>query len=268
MAQFGGINCNKVPNLPDGTFQLELIRQNIREENIHCPITKLICIENTHNFCGGRILPLEWIDKVTELSHQYGIPVHMDGARVFSAAVGSGIPLPRILRDVDTVNICLSKNLGAPMGSVLVGTADFIKKSRRLRKALGGGMRQVGMMASAGIYALDHMVNRLAEDHQNAIKIAKAILSVNNPNFTVDLSQVQTNMIVLLLKNCEADFVCERLAQTPPDEVAALGSAVSIHAWPKSDSTIRLVLHADAAGELADKAAEKLCHVAKEMLES
>ena len=142
----------------------------------HDPITSLVCIENSHNKCGGGAVSLDWIDKLASVTKKYKLPLHCDGARLFNTAIASKVPASRLVRDCDSVSVCLSKGLGTPVGSVIVGSKEFITRAIRVRKALGGGMRQVGILAAAGLYALNHNIDRLHLDHANAKKVAKGIL--------------------------------------------------------------------------------------------
>lgn len=162
-------------NLPDGGLDLAEVEAAIRPPNIHTPRTTLLCIENTHNRCGGEAIPLTLMDELAALAHRHGLKVHLDGARLFNAQVALGVPAARIARDCDTVSFCLSKGLGCPVGSVLCGPAEFIQEARRNRKLLGGGMRQAGILAAAGIYALENNLERLAEDHANARRLAEGL---------------------------------------------------------------------------------------------
>ena len=164
-ASLGGIHHYALPNQADGTLDLAAIEGAIRPENVHAPRTRLICLENTHNRCGGAVLPLEYCDAVGALAQKHGLAVHLDGARLFNAAVALGVEVRELVRSVDSVSFCLSKGLSAPVGAMLCGEAGFIAEARRWRKAVGGGMRQCGILAAAGIVALEEMVDRLAEDH-------------------------------------------------------------------------------------------------------
>jgi threonine aldolase len=143
IAQFGGINARTLFNNPDGTIDVDLVDRAIRKPNIHFPMTELMSIENTHNYCGGRILPKGYLEMLTSLVRERDIPVHLDGARIWNAATATDTPLHELVKGVDSASVCLSKGLGAPAGSLLIGPATFIAKARRTRKALGGGMRQV-----------------------------------------------------------------------------------------------------------------------------
>jgi len=193
-AALGGIHPRTLPNQPDGTLWLEDIEAAIRPENPHHPRTRLVCLENTHNRCGGAVLTPEYTDSVGELAHRHGLAVHLDGARVFNAAVALGVEVRDLTRSVDSVQFCLSKGLSAPVGSMLCGTRAFIAEARRWRKMLGGGMRQAGVLAAAGIEALDNMVDRMADDHANARRLAEGLADM--PGFAVNLASVQTNIVI------------------------------------------------------------------------
>uniref|UniRef100_A0A182TBA9 Aromatic amino acid beta-eliminating lyase/threonine aldolase domain-containing protein n=1 Tax=Anopheles maculatus TaxID=74869 RepID=A0A182TBA9_9DIPT len=149
-AQIAGVLLNTIKNNPDGTFCLNELVHKFRGFDIHEPNTVLVMVENTHNMCGGKVLPLDWLERLATICREKGAKVHMDGARVFNAAAHLNLPVSRIVRDVDSVCFCLSKGLACPVGSILLGTKEFIKEAHRLRKALGGGMRQVGFLAAAG----------------------------------------------------------------------------------------------------------------------
>lgn len=193
-ASLGGIHHYAVPNQPDGTLRLPDVEAAIRSENVHFPRTRLICLENTHNRCGGAVLTPEYTDAVGELAHRHGVKVHLDGARVFNAAVSLGVDVRELTRAVDSVGFCLSKGLSAPVGSVLCGDAAFIADARRWRKAVGGGMRQAGVIAAAGVVALEEMVDRLAEDHARARRLAEGIAGL--PGIAMDPETVRTNIVI------------------------------------------------------------------------
>ena len=211
-AALGGIHPRTVPNHPDGTMLLEDIEAAIRPDNDHYPRSRLVCLENTHNRCGGAVLSPQYTSAVCELAHAHGLSVHLDGARVFNAAIALGIDVKELVRDVDSVQFCLSKGLSCPVGSLVCGSAEFVRQARRNRKVLGGGMRQVGILAAAGIVALETMVDRLAEDHQNARRLAEGIAAT--PGLAIDLERVQTNIVVFGL--------ADKVEMIPPEFVAAL----------------------------------------------
>ena len=168
ISAFGGIHSRQISNQPDGTLKLEDIEGAIRQDNVHFPPTRLICLENTHNRCSGMPLTVEYTKNVAELAGDHGISVHVDGARIFNAATAIGVNVRELSEPVDSVSFCLSKGLSAPVGSLVCGSQDFIAQARRNRKALGGGMRQAGIIAASGIVALTTMVDRISDDHRNA----------------------------------------------------------------------------------------------------
>lgn len=189
----GGIPQFQISNNPDGTLPLDRVEAAIRGGDQHEARTKLIALENTQNRCGGTVLPIEYMRQVRELANRYGLKVHLDGARVFNAAVALGVDVKAITQHVDSVTFCLSKGLSAPVGSVICGDQDFIARARRNRKMLGGGMRQAGILAAAGIIALEKMIDRLADDHANAKRLAEGL--ADTPGFVVDVDRVQTNIV-------------------------------------------------------------------------
>lgn len=189
-AVLGSVQPQPIMNQPDGTISLDDIRANIKPADYHHARTKLISIENT---IGGKVLPLNYLAEVQSLAFEHGLRVHLDGARVFNAAVKLDVDLTAITQYFDSVSICLSKGLAAPVGSLLLGSGALIAKARRWRKVLGGGMRQAGILAAAGIIALDEQVEGLKQDHANAIYLAEKLNAMNE--FTVDLGAVQTNMV-------------------------------------------------------------------------
>ena len=197
-AGLGGITTHTVKNQPDGTLRLGDVEEAIRPfGNVHLPRTKLVVIENTHNRMGGTVLPLEYTDALGELAHKHNLKVHLDGARIFNASVALGVDVKELTRSVDSVCFCLSKGLACPVGSVLCGSKEFIDEARRYRKMVGGGMRQAGVLAAAGLVALDEMIDRLADDHANARRLAEGLTDI--PGLEVNLDSVQSNIIVFVL---------------------------------------------------------------------
>jgi threonine aldolase len=181
-AQFGGIHTRTVPNQPDGTLDLEAVQRAIRPPGLsddHLPQTQLICVENTQNRCGGRALPASYMDALGKLARENGVKLHVDGARLLNAAVSLGVSPSSLVASADSVSLCLSKGLAAPVGSVLVGSANFVRRARRLRKALGGGMRQAGVLAAAGLIAVREMSKGLALDHARTRQIAALFRDVD-----------------------------------------------------------------------------------------
>ena len=177
-----------------GVMQVKDIEEALRPTNIHFPPTKLICIENTHNRAGGAIWEPSMIEEVQDLAKTHGLKIHMDGARIFNAAVALGLDVCEFTRHVDTLMFCLSKGLSAPIGSIVVGEQDFVDRTRRYRKMVGGGMRQAGIIAAAGIIAIEKMVDRLKDDHANAKLLAIGLSRI--PGISLDPSEVQTNIVI------------------------------------------------------------------------
>ncbi len=195
VSALGGVHVRTVPNQPDGSLDPRQVEDAIRSENIHFPITRLICLENTHNRCGGAVVSLEQMDAVRSVAVRHGLAIHLDGARVFNAAVALGVPVAEIASRADSIQVCLSKGLAAPVGSVVAGSAEFIARARRMRKVVGGGMRQAGVLAAAGIVALEQMVDRLAEDHANARRLVEGLAGI--PGVAVNPDTVQSNIVMI-----------------------------------------------------------------------
>lgn len=193
ISALGGVHPHTVSNQPDGTLRLEDIEAAIRPENVHFPRTRLICLENTHNRCYGTPLCPEYMEAVGELARRHGLAVHLDGARIFNAAIALGVDVKKLTRCADSITFCLSKGLAAPVGSVLCGSKAFIGEVRRTRKVLGGGMRQAGVLAAAGIVALEKMIDRLREDHDNAMRLARGIARIDG--LSIDLAHVHTDIV-------------------------------------------------------------------------
>jgi threonine aldolase len=227
----GGICAHPLPTLPNGQVPLERFAEAIRPDDPHFAITKLISLENT---CGGRVLPLSYQEQVIRLARDKGLSLHLDGARLMNAAVKLGVAPDKVTAGFDSVSLCLSKGLGAPVGSVLLGRGDFIQRARRWRKMLGGGMRQAGVLAACGLYALEHNVERLAEDHANARRLAEGLASL--PGFSIDLESVETNMVF-------ASLDPERTGGLLP-ALAERGIVIS-----GPGPNLRLVTHLDVSAE-------------------
>jgi len=190
----GSIQLRTVPNDDHGMLDLVALEETFRGGNIHFPKTALICVENTQNRCGGGVLSVDEMAQVAEVARRYEIPVHLDGARIFNAAVALGVEAKELTRHVDSLTFCFSKGLSAPVGSVVCGMGEFVAQARRVRKQLGGGMRQVGVIAAPAIVALETMVERLAEDHENAKLLAEGLAKL--PGVRLDPAKVQTNIVI------------------------------------------------------------------------
>ena len=230
MAALGGITPRPIPNQPDGTLRLEDIEAAIRPDNVHFPRTRLICLENTHNMCNGTPLTPEYTAQVARLARQHGLKVHLDGARVFNAAAALGVNVKELVREVDSVMFCLSKGLCAPVGSLLCGDADFIAEARRARKVVGGGMRQAGVLAAAGIVALERMTQRLEEDHRRARRLADGLAQIPG----VEVGPVHTNILYF--------WLTEEATKTPEEVLDGLAER-GIRVLGRENGQFRAVTH-------------------------
>lgn len=230
-----------------GVPTAEQVAEAIRDEDIHLPPTALICLENTHNRAGGAIIPLEKMEAIYRVARERSVPVHLDGARLFNAAVAAGLPARKFASCTDTVQICLSKGLAAPVGSVIAGPRDWIARARRWRKRLGGGMRQAGIIAAPGIIALQTMVERLAEDHANARFLAEGLASI--PGIELDPELVETNIVVAGLTGMKAAHFSEALRKR------------AILANPVGPKRIRFTTHKDISRADLEKALPQISDI-------
>ena len=196
ISAFGGIHSFQLKNNDDGTINLNDIETSIRAlGNDHFPKTKLICLENTHNICYGSPIDIDYFNQVRKIADKYNLSIHLDGARIFNAAIALNKPVDKLTKHCDTISCCLSKGLSAPVGSVILGNKKFILKAKHMRKALGGGMRQAGLIASAGIFSLDNMVARIAVDHSNAKELASELNKIKK--IEINPEKVYTNIIFI-----------------------------------------------------------------------
>jgi threonine aldolase len=209
ISALGGVHSCQLPNQPDGSIRIDDIKNAIRSDDPHQPVTRLIALENTHNRCGGTFQMPVYTREVGDFAHQKGLAVHLDGARIFNAAIACEVPVSELVSHVDSVTFCLSKGLCAPVGSILCGSKDFISRAHRIRKQLGGGMRQAGILAAAGIIALEKMVDRLKEDHLNAKKLAQGLGEI--PGIILDDGTASTNMVFFSLSD-QMDFSAIQLS--------------------------------------------------------
>lgn len=233
-----------------GKIPLDLIEKNIHTAlRDHIPATRVIALENTHNTWGGAILDIPYLKEVSTLAKKYQLHMHLDGARLFNAAVALKTDAKNITEHFDTLMFCLSKGLSAPVGSILAGPKDFITEARVVRKYLGGGMRQVGILAAAGIVALEKMIHRLAEDHARAKHLAELLADVNEIQFNP--AEVETNFLMITLKTMDADTFLDKLAT---QQVLAL---------PFSADTVRIAVHKDIDDTDILKAAKVIRSVVK-----
>lgn len=249
MAALGGIYPRTLPNRPDGTLDLAEVESAIRGDDPHVPRTRLIALENTHNRCSGAVLPAGYVRAAGEVARRHGLLLHMDGARLFNAAVALDMDARELVVDCDSVSFCLSKGLGAPVGSIVVGSDKFIHEARRARKVLGGGMRQAGVIAAAGIVALNEMVDRLAEDHANARRLAVALAML--PGIRLDPLSVQTNIVIFELDH-------PRLS---PQELADQLAAQGVWLFAIGGQGLRAVTNYHVTAQDVDDAVEAFARV-------
>jgi len=239
MAALGGIQPRTVPNLPDGTMALGAIEAAVRPDFIAFPPTRLIALENSHNRCAGAVLDAAYMSEVRAIADRHDLAVHVDGARLFNAAVALGVPAAALAADADSVTFCLSKGLSAPVGSVLCGTAPFVARARRLRKMVGGGMRQAGVLAAAGLVALETLVDRLAEDHANARRLAEGLAAL--PGIAIDPVSVVTNIVI---------FRVDRAATgVDADGLVAAMAEQGVRFFAIGGERVRLVTHREVSAE-------------------
>lgn len=251
IAALGGVHPHTIGNQADGTLCLHDIEAAIRPDDVHFPRTRLICLENTHNRCGGAALPAAYIDEVADLTHHHGLSLHLDGARIFNASVALGVDVKTLTRRVDSLSFCLSKGLAAPVGSVVCGSHAFIAQARRIRKVLGGGMRQAGIIAAAGIVALEDMVDRLREDHDNAARLAQGIAKLKG--LAIERDRVQTNIVFFNVTS--ETFTAESFVA----DLARQG-VLMLHLGP---SRIRAVTHYGITSEAIDRALSVMSDVTR-----
>ena len=241
-AAVGCLHPRTVPNQPDGKLALEDIEAAIRGDNVHFPRSRLIILENTHNLCNGWPLDSEYMLAVSDIARRHKLKIHVDGARFFNAAVALKTDPEDLAAAADSVSFCLSKGLGAPVGSMVCGTRSFINEARRARKLLGGGMRQAGILAAAGIIALTEMVDRLADDHANAHRLATGLAQL--PGISIDPDQIRTNILF---------FEVTRKDLTPEQFVQRIGTE-GVRMLPVGARRVRAVTHYHITAEDVDRA--------------
>ena len=237
-AALAGVQYEMIPG--NGLYTADQLRGRVRPRTFHTPGTGLVWIENTHNLGGGIVFPLEEVRRIAALCGEHGLPLHLDGARVFNAAAALGLPVRELTRHVTSLSFCLSKGLGAPVGSVMCGSPEFRERALRFCKMLGGGMRQAGILAAAGLYALRHNVDRLVEDHANARRLAEAL--AGTPGAVVEPAAVQSNILMVGVRG-DAFGLVERLGER------------GVLAWAPDVRRVRFVTHLDVDRAAIDRAA-------------
>ena len=246
IAALGGVHPRIIPNNPDGTLPLSLMEQSVRSSDIHSPPTRLICLENTHNFCQGSPLSPEFMDSMRALATKYGLKIHLDGARIFNAAVALDIEVETLTRQADSVMFCLSKGLSAPVGSLICSSRQFIQRARKFRKMVGGGMRQAGHLAAAGLVALENLIQRLKDDHLNAKTLAEQLALIKG--IELDQTKIKTNIIFFKLNHPQIDG----------DTFINLLEAKSIKILMTDPGVFRAVLHRDVSREQTETVAQTI----------
>ena len=246
IAAFGGVHPRTLKNFDDGTIDLGEIRGAVRPDNVHFPQTALIGLENSHNVCYGSPLTKAYIDEVAAIGQEHGLPLHIDGARIFNAAVALETTVKDLTENVHSVSFCLSKGLSCPVGSVVCGSAKFIGKARRIRKGLGGGMRQAGILAAAGIIALDEMIERLKLDHSNARRLAEGIDAIDG--LTVQMDLVKTNIVYAELEG----------GSKRPDEVVTAMKEKGVKFFAVGPARFRMVTNSGVGADGIDHALKEL----------
>ncbi|MFN8530962.1 MAG: low-specificity L-threonine aldolase [Anaerolineae bacterium] len=235
-AAYGGVQPNTLDLRPDGTMDLDSIRRAIRGVNAHFPVSRLICVENTQGGAWGAPLSADYINSVAAIAHDHDMKLHIDGARLFNASAALRTPVDQLVKQADSVTFCLSKGLSAPVGSIVAGSKEFIQRAHKVRKSLGGGMRQAGILAAAGLIALREMTQweRLQEDHDNARALAEGLAQI--PYIDIDLTRVRTNMIFFALK-ADAPITVEQLSAGLKQQ------SVLANPYSSMDRQMRMVTH-------------------------
>jgi len=251
ISAFGGIHSRQLVNQSDGTIKIEDIKSAIRMDNIHFPKTSAISLENTHNLCNGSPLLPEYVQDVAHITHDNSMKLHIDGARIFNAAVALNVDVKDLVVDADSVTFCLSKGLSSPVGSIICGNEEFIYYARRNRKALGGGMRQAGIIAAAGIVSLDKMINQIREDHNNAQLLSEGIANIEG--LSIDREHIKSNILYFDIKK-EKTRSPKLAKQTPDNNLYPFDIILdNVYFLETSPSRFRLVTHYGINGQDVEK---------------
>lgn len=272
-AVLSGLMCRTVQG-QYGILDVSQLTGLIRPDNEHQVRTRMVCLENTHNRGGGTIFPLDKIAAISSWARENGLLMHLDGARLMNAVVATGIPAKTWASYFDSVSICFSKGLGAPIGSALAGTKEMVARARRIRKVLGGGMRQVGVLAAAALYALDHHVERLREDHEHAQILAQAVL--DSPGVRLYPPKIETNILYMVIETELAESVLAKAAENngvglvagaaPSQAVAALLKQHGVLVVPTSPDAVRMVTHLDVSRAQVERAAAAIRQVCRQLV--
>ena len=252
-AQINGVCVRTLPG-QRGVYTAEQLLGHFRKPNLHWPDIKAVALENTHNRGGGSLWPQETVCEVCQVAKQHGLTTHLDGARLMNAVVATGLSARELTQPFDTVSLCFSKGLGCPVGSVLAGPTDWIHRALRRRKVLGGGMRQGGILAAAAIYALDHHVERLADDHENARKLAEGIRNLDSGFICLKYEETETNMVFFEVLSDRISKVATENSLTPAEYFSQLLADQGILMLATAPTTLRAVTHLNVPAVAIEKA--------------
>lgn len=269
LGQIGGIYTRQIQTLDDGTYDLKVLESMMPDHSDRCcGRVKMVAIENSHNWCGGRILPMDFLEKLGILCRERNIKIHVDGSRIMTVAAASGIDVKTLVKDCDSVNFCFSKQCGAPVGSILIGDKEFIQKAVRVRQSLGGGMRQSGVLAACCLYGLNNLEENLKKDLKNAKRLAEGINKLPGDIFNIDFENIQTNIINMTIKSdrYSAMDLIKRLETVTEDELKQLNKSIIVKVGEIDSKTVRLLTHLDVDETGIEMAILKLEYVATEYL--
>jgi len=269
VGQIGGIYSRQIDNLPDGSFDLEKLEEMIpTEEDRCCGRIKLVCVENSQNWCGGRILPTEFVENLGLMLRKHNIKLHCDGSRIMTVAMASGVDIKLLCKDYDSINFCFSKAVGAPVGSILVGGKSFIQKAVRVRQSLGGGMRQAGVLAACCLYGLEHAQNNIKMDLANSKRLSEGIHKLNSKVFYIDIDNIETNIIHLVItsKKFTSSQLIQRLETVTDAELKQLKKSIKVKVGEIDKKTMRLLTHLDVNSTEIEQALIKFEYVNNEYL--
>lgn len=243
-AAVGGLHPRPLPNAPDGTLPLEAVEAAVRPDNVHFPRSRLVVLENTHNRCNGAPLPADYVARAAAVAHRHGLKLHMDGARIFNAATALECAPAKLVAPADSVSFCLSKGLAAPVGSVICGEEAFIARARRNRKVVGGGMRQAGVIAAAGLVALSEMIDRLAEDHSRADLLARGLDTIDGLEVLPAVHRTNIVYVDIRREDLPAAAFCSALSNS------------GVRVLPVAPHRVRAVLHYHITTQDVEKVVE------------
>jgi len=268
ISQFCGLHARSIQNNPDGTFDLRVLEDTIRPtDDINEPCTGLIVVENTHNLCGGKALPLNFLPSVRQIADKHGIPIHLDGSRILNASVAQNVPVSELAKCADSINFCLSKGVGAPIGSVLIGTKSFIAKAIRMKKAIGGSWRKAGGLAAAALIGIEDAEERMKRDHANAKLLAQVFATDGKGVFEIDVAGVHTNIVIVevIKDGVTAQGFFERLARvTEKERQENSGSGTVVRALKFGPRIVRFVMYSTLNDDDIKRAIEKVRFIIRE----